>query len=191
MGTSISRYNVLCIGPQGAGKTRFIETLVFGENVTHVPTVGFNEHTIPLDEHTHVNLFELGFGARRAWQQTFAYHFKDRTLHGIILFLENDSQQQLEYLFQAKQMLLEFLTDTTIHVPIVLLFSSPRVHVKRVMHIFGLRSLRKRGHPCRIVSLDYDTQSDLVTQRGLETLEWIVETNRGVRPIVKFSTQRG
>ena len=110
---------ILMLGLDGAGKTTILYKLKLGDNVTTIPTIGFNVETL---EYKNINFTVWDVGGqdkiRRLWR-----HYYMNT-HALIFVVDCNDKDRVD---EARQELTQMLHDEEMKDAVLLVFANKQV----------------------------------------------------------------
>ena len=110
---------ILMLGLDGAGKTTILYKLKLGDNVTTIPTIGFNVETL---EYKNINFTVWDVGGqdkiRRLWR-----HYYMNT-HALIFVVDCNDRDRVD---EARQELTQMLHDEEMKDAVLLVFANKQV----------------------------------------------------------------
>ena len=117
---------ILMLGLDGAGKTTILYKLKLGDNITTIPTIGFNVETL---EYKNINFTVWDVGGqdkiRRLWRH---YYMNTKAL--IFVVDCNDKDRVAE----AKSELIHMLLDEDLKDAVLLVFANKQVGSEKTSH---------------------------------------------------------
>ena len=120
---------ILMLGLDGAGKTTILYKLKLGDNITTIPTIGFNVETL---EYKNINFTVWDVGGqdkiRRLWR-----HYYMNT-HALIFVVDCNDRDRVD---DARQELTQMLHDEEMKDAVLLVFANKQVrHQLKQLKIF-------------------------------------------------------
>ena len=110
---------ILMLGLDGAGKTTILYKLKLGDNITTIPTIGFNVETL---EYKNINFTVWDVGGqdkiRRLWR-----HYYMNT-HALIFVVDCNDRDRVD---EARQELTQMLHDEEMKDAVLLVFANKQV----------------------------------------------------------------
>ena len=110
---------ILMLGLDGAGKTTILYKLKLGDNITTIPTIGFNVETL---EYKNINFTVWDVGGqdkiRRLWR-----HYYMNT-HALIFVVDCNDKDRVD---EARQELTQMLHDEEMKDAVLLVFANKQV----------------------------------------------------------------
>ena len=161
---------IILVGPQGSGKTHFLDKLVYGGDTTKIPTCG---KYLADYEYNGYKLQFIEYAGRPAFREMWSCFLKEeKSVDALYVFLRNEDEI-LEMACHVMALLVDRLPEK---VQLVVLISelSSRERVKR---IFQLEELQRQGWPTLLVYLKEEEWGTIVEQLFETT------TNLGVERI--------
>ena len=110
---------ILMLGLDGAGKTTILYKLKLGDNVTTIPTIGFNVETL---EYKNINFTVWDVGGqdkiRRLWRNYYM------NTHALIFVVDCNDRDRVD---EARQELTQMLHDEEMKDAVLLVFANKQV----------------------------------------------------------------
>lgn len=133
---------VLMLGLDSAGKTTILYKLKLGQNVSTIPTVGFNVETVTFKK-VKFNVWDVGGQdkIRPLWRHYFA------GTQALVFVVDSSDRERIE---EARTELLRIITDREMKNAVLLVFANktdlPKaMDVEEVTEKLGLHKLRDRN----------------------------------------------
>ncbi|KAI6661897.1 hypothetical protein LOD99_9668 [Oopsacas minuta] len=170
MGTTQAR--VLMLGLDAAGKTTILYKYKLSEQVTTVPTIGFNVETVSPVKNVSFTVWDIG--GQATIRQLWRYYYQGTD--GLIFIVDSTDRERFA---SAKEELLSILDDQDMHsVPVVVFANKQDLpgaeEPSKLATELGLDSLR--GHDWYIQGTSANSGQGLY--EGMEQLVRLIKENR-------------